>query len=251
MPPAQCPRVRSTGYYTFSVFAIDKAGNVGNATAPWFFAVDATLPVDDGTGGGGAGGKGTSQTTKIVIGVLVLVGVIAAIAAVMAVILARRRALRKRYGGPNDAPVSSSIPMTDMGHGGQFAPYANGNGHGAAPPGYPHVYNGNGAMHGASPLYQYGPPGAAGPPPPDPALAAALAISAAEVARAREHAASEAAEQERLRRAIAASLEDDNMRRAMEASLAASGVRGVYLHGVLPNAGCSVEARCCCGAAVG
>eukprot|EP00198_Chlamydomonas_reinhardtii_P014307 XP_001703644.1 predicted protein [Chlamydomonas reinhardtii] len=122
-----CPNPASTGYYTFSLRAVDAAGNVGDPTPPLFFAVDASLPPDGAqqVQTGGDGGS-SNKTTQIVIGVLVLVGVLLAIAAIVAVVVLRRRALRKRQ------------------YAGAAAPYANGNGNGHAANGNGYAANGNG-----------------------------------------------------------------------------------------------------------
>ncbi|KAG2498668.1 hypothetical protein HYH03_003413 [Edaphochlamys debaryana] len=234
----------SSGYYTFQVRAMDRAGNVGDPTQAYFFAVDDTLPPDGSTtievGQPSGGSSGSTRT--IVIAVLVAVGAIVIVAATVGIVYARRRHLRKRYNAPPAVHVGNGISMQPMGsvgysnghsnghlngqnsmrnlsHGGGGAGSRNARGNSSAALGSPNPSlplppsSSGGVVPMPYATMSYGP--AVGVPT-DPALAAALAASAAEAERSRV----EAAEEERVRRAIAASIEEENLRRAMQASLA-------------------------------
>ncbi|GFR44316.1 hypothetical protein Agub_g5528, partial [Astrephomene gubernaculifera] len=105
----------STGFYTFSVRAVDLAGNTGLPTPPYFFAVDSSLPDDGSETITPQGTQGLSSHNRaLVAGLVVLVGGVIGVAVIVGVVWARRRALRKRYNPPPALPPSGSVEMQGL-----------------------------------------------------------------------------------------------------------------------------------------
>ncbi|GIL57145.1 hypothetical protein Vafri_12444 [Volvox africanus] len=254
----------SSGFYTFSVRATDAAGNQGNAIPPYFFAVNASLPVDGDdiaqVSHPGEGGS-SNRTKKIFIGVAILVGALMLIISAVLIFVARRRHLRKlaaAAASPSQLPPGLAAAVAAS-HGVQMQPvpsatlppppppplpppvisYSNGNGNGysngshAPPPLVNATYAGTVGLSGlplSSPVPTHVVPvsgsvySAQSLSATGGGVVAGLPVASADPALMAAMAAS-AEEAQRAHSASLAFEEDQRMRRAIAASIEEENVR--------------------------